>query len=174
MAAQPREMYEAHKEAVAMYEDIKEKLNTKTLKSGDVLFYYTEYQKAIQDTSIFDIIQDLIATASLGITQESEPVNNATTRYVVNENPTAPFSGDHIRRIQASYDLVALYEECVKLFSNKITPVKLNQKFAFQTKYSYAFDSGLDCNFIITKLSQEYNDNGLTCQNQGDFYQMVP
>lgn len=174
MAAQPRQIYETHKEAVAMYEDIKSKLDAGKLVSGQVLNYYTEYQKAILDYNVIvDIIKDLLATASLGFEQQAEPVNNAVQQFVITNNPSAPFGGDHISKIQASYDLVALYEECIKVFSNKITPVKSGQKFAFQNKYQYAFDQGLPCDDIITTIASNYNDQGLTCSNQGNFYQMV-
>jgi hypothetical protein len=170
MAAQPRELYQYHKDAVKMYEDIKTRMEEGTLNPGDVLFYYTEYLQSIQNTQIIDILKDLLSTASLGITQQPEPVSNAIDRYVIDQNPSAPFGGDNTSRIQASYDLVDLYEECVELFSNKIIKVKVDQRYAFQSKYFYAFNQGLDCDFIITSLCNRYSDNNLQCANQGDYY----
>ena len=176
MAPQIREEKERYVEALKIYEEIVYKLNNNKIASGQILSYPTTYSYAVSDTLIFDIIQSVLATKSFGVTQQTEPVNGAVLQWVITNSPNAPLASNYNNTIQSYYDFVALYDECIEIFSNKVIRPKLGQKYAFQNKYYYAFNAGLPCDDVISILSQRYNnttDNFTQCQNQGDYYQNV-
>ena len=180
MAASIEQNYIRYKGAVAIYDILKTKLDKNEIKVGQAFSFPIEYWFSMGDTNITNIAKALLASRSFGFEQQGEPGGSGALQWIINNSPADPFGADYnqLTREMASYrDFVALYDYCLKIFSDKVIRPKVGQRYAFQDIYFYAFDQGLPCADVISVLSTRFNnttDSFLECTNQGSYYENVP
>lgn len=168
MAAAPREIVEPYAQAIKIYNDFKKRIDANTVKLGDTYPYYPEYYYAFESTNILGMLKELCAQRELGCN-----LTNISGSYylLIDTDVATPYNGDYQRYLLSYQDIVNLYYECIKIFSNKILPPKQNSKYAFKDKYYFGFlDLYSACNEMITEFAAHYLDSGLACNDTGPFY----
>lgn len=170
MALATKSIVFKYEEAIEIYDYFYNKLANNQIAATQIYSFPRTHLIATSTLPILGIIQSLLATKSLGIVEQSEVQGSGAIQWVVVGSTNDPEPNFNLKT-ESYREIVELFYECIKIFSNKIIKPKVGQRYAFQGKYFYAFSElGADPHDIITALFIQYSDAGNTIGVSGESY----
>ena len=157
--------------AYEIYIFFRKKLQNGEINPGDIFSFPYTYREARNNLPVFEVVRSLLATKSLGIVEANEPLGTGALQWIIDPGGIGDPMPDFDRLTEAWKEMAEMFYEAIELFSDKIIKPKINQRYAFQEKYTYAFQEySSDAESMLSTIFSNYNDAGNNLSNTGSYF----